>query len=504
MPKPRTLRAVAPLLAAMLLAGCNSTGTVQLPDSGIILEAASPQSLRGTAGGPLKTPPVVVARDERGQALRGVPVSWRVAAGGGALADSVTVTDAAGQAAALWTLPSTPGTYSAVAALSMDGSGVQFDATAGLDTVPPRLVGLVFPVDSVEVGAEAVPLRLTVVAADSGSGLYWTVLDLRSPSGGQTTSCTVLAGASDTTAERSVSCSLEIPAHAEPGAWQVDFVTLQDRIRNEAQLPTAALAGAGFPTTMVVSALEPDTAPPTLLTLSFEPDSVAVDSADATVVFTAQLFDSIAGVQKAQLAVDAPAGTGFVECLDMDRVDGDSRHGTWQCPVTIPQGAHPGTWTVARFTAWDEAGNWKNWLHDELVAGGVPTEITVTNADADTVPPVLLGVAVQPDSVHLAGGDVPVVVSLSVADDGMGVQYAEVSLRAPGANSASGCRMESPSEGTTANGVYRCTLTIPAAGVAGEWALDYLTVVDGAGNHLDLDTQGLVDAGFDPYVEVTR
>lgn len=488
----------------ILLLACDGDPADPPPDPGgpsVTLEAVSPLELTGTAGGPLKTPPAVVARDEEGRAVAGLEVRWSVDTGGGEVTDTFTTTDGAGEASTIWMLPPTVGTYATQA--SAEGvDPVTFDATAGPDTVPPTLTGLMFGADTVEVGYDAVELPVRVTAVDSGSGVYWTVVRLRGPSTSQTASCSVLAEARDTATERVTDCTLAIPAHAEAGPWTVDALVLQDRIRNETQTTGEELANAGLSAGVEVASAAPDTVPPMLLALSFEPDTVTVDSGPATVLFTAELVDSLSGVRAAQLAVDAPQ-SGFVECLEMDRVEGTAARGTWSCPVTIQQGAQPGTWTLVRFTAWDRADNWKSTFTAELRTAGFPTQLTVLNSDPDTAAPALVGLSLQPDSVQLSGSAVPVEIGLAVTDD-RGVAQVEASLRAPGASSASGCAATTPAEGTATDGVFRCSVDIPAAGVAGEWTVDNVSVIDGAGNRIDLSTQQLLDAGLDPVVTVIR
>lgn len=503
MRRSRNVQAVAVAAATLLVWGCSSKGTVN-PENSPTLQAASPVSLVGTEGGVLKTAPAVVVRDSRGNPLTGVSIQWRVQAGGGTVVDAATQTDGQGQASALWKLPDQQGTYAVVASLASGSDSVVFDAVAGPDTVPPALLGLERADSAVSVGDSAVTTRFTVLGADSGSGLYWTIVRLNSPGGGASTMCSITAAATDSTTDDTVPCDLTIPAHAAAGEWRISTLTLQDRIRNETQLSGDSLAALGYPVTVQVSSMAPDTTPPKLVALSFQPDSVDLDSTSATVTFTAQLADSVSGVAQAQLAVDAPAQTGSVECLQMSLKAGDTHDGTWSCPVTFPKDGRPGTWTLARFTAWDAAGNWKSWLTPDLEGAGFPTGITVTNADADTVPPVLDSLDVTPDSVQLSGSDVDIEVSIGASDAGVGVDHVDVSIRAPGATNATGCGMDAPTEGTVAKGVYRCTLTIPAAGVAGAWAIDDVSIVDAAGNSLDLSTQDLVDAGFNPYVQVTR
>ncbi len=499
--KSRRVWPVAAAAATILACGCTSKEAVS-PEQNPTIEALSAVSLQGTVDGVLT--PSVVVRDSHGNPVSGLPIQWRVETGGGSVVDSVTQSDDQGRASATWLLPAHQGTYTAVARVDPIDS-LSFYAVVAPDSVPPVLLGLERRDSAVQVGDTAVHVRFTVMAADSGSGVYWTVVRLSPPGGSGGAMCSNLSADTAHSIERTVPCDLAIPAHAKPGPWHVSLLVLQDRMRNETQLTGAQLASRGYPVTVQVSSATSDLLPPRILSLSMKPDSVALDTADATVVFSARLVDDgVSGVKQAQLAVDALNPDLFVECLNMSLVSGSVQDGIWSCPVTFPKGGRPGTWNVARFTAWDATGNSKTWMTSNLQQAGLHTGITVTDAHADTVPPVLLSLSVQPDSVHLVDAAATVEVSIGAADDGLGIAYVEALIGGPSDNGSVGKRMTVPAEGNVANGVYRCTLTIPAAGVAGTWALEHVILADSAGNTRDLSPQDLVDAGFDPYVKVTR
>lgn len=154
------------------------------------------------------------------QALNGVPVTFTVTSGGGAVSQTTVTTDANGEAATVFTLGPTPGVQTVTASISDDVT-VTFTATALLD----RTLALVSGDGQFFAPGRALPLPLVVRAQDNGVdapgvGIVWTVISgtaTTMPSTGSTdatgqASTTVVAGAAPGTlairAERSDDASV--------------------------------------------------------------------------------------------------------------------------------------------------------------------------------------------------------------------------------------------------------------------------------------------------------
>ena len=116
-------RRVLPFLLGGLLAGCDHT-TPLVPTN---VAATSGDAQTDTVARVLPAPLVVTVMVEGGNPVVGAPVVWAVQSGGGSVT-AATVTDAAGQASATWTLGPIAGAQSVHVTAS--GRSVTFTATA--------------------------------------------------------------------------------------------------------------------------------------------------------------------------------------------------------------------------------------------------------------------------------------------------------------------------------------------------------------------------------------
>jgi Domain of unknown function (DUF1929)/Bacterial Ig-like domain (group 1)/Kelch motif len=119
-------------LGVLLLAGSAITCTSEPnPPSGAAqLSMAGGNSQEAPAGQALANPIAVLVTDDNGEAVSGVAVDWSADDGGSVSASSVETGDD-GRASVTWTLGPTPGSQTATAAVDgLDGSPVQFTATA--------------------------------------------------------------------------------------------------------------------------------------------------------------------------------------------------------------------------------------------------------------------------------------------------------------------------------------------------------------------------------------
>ena len=116
-------RRVLPFLLGALLAGCDHT-TPLVPTN---VAAASGDAQTDTVARVLPAPLVVTVMVEGGNPVVGAPVVWAVQSGGGSVT-AATVTDAAGQASATWTLGPIAGAQ--LDHVTASGRSVTFTATA--------------------------------------------------------------------------------------------------------------------------------------------------------------------------------------------------------------------------------------------------------------------------------------------------------------------------------------------------------------------------------------
>jgi hypothetical protein len=115
--------------------------TESLGAGSLRLQVASGNGQQGTAGTRLANPITVKVLDGNGGAVGGIPVDFSVTGGGGSLSTSRAVSNAAGLAAAEWTLGPSPGPNGARAAISgLTAQAVTFTATGAASTNPGPLL----------------------------------------------------------------------------------------------------------------------------------------------------------------------------------------------------------------------------------------------------------------------------------------------------------------------------------------------------------------------------
>jgi hypothetical protein len=502
MTRSRAVLLVALFALAACSGGTDSTEPVGPPAH---LELVSGPDQSGYVGTTLAQPLVVRVTDAKGRGVADQPITWQVDDEGGTISVVDSATGADGTARAEWTLGLQVGTF-AVSAAVTGVPPVSFTATSMADTVAPQVSGFALTPAALDVTQAEDTVTFTVQASDNASGIAVVWIIVRKPDGSVPGACGTLEPASGSRTDGTWECRFIIPKSAMQGEWTIDGIEVQDRVLNDRRYTSAELTAAGFPTSITVTSAEQDVTAPTLASLSFTPSAVDVTAAAATITFTARFTDAGSGVRAAQLNIQATAGSPtspqWAECLEMTRDTGSPADGTWSCDVTIPKGAIGGEWQVNRVWAWDVADNLMMLTTADLTDAGQPTSITVTSASADTIPPVLTAFSITPDTVDVSTSAALVTFTASIEDAGSGLTFADVILRAPGASSANGCRLQRTS-GTASAGTYSCSWQISEFSSAGEWGAE-VSLKDVTGNARGYSPAQLEAAGFTGSVIVTR
>jgi|GEM_PF-1605796 len=131
------------VISDWVLSGAVQTTQVVVPTT---LAIAAGNNQNGSTGQPLTNPLVVRVTDMNGDPLAGVVVNWQVTAGGGAVSEAMTMTDATGQSSTLLTLGAAAGTNTVRASVA-NLTPVDFSAmgAAGFNGAP--LAGSANPLD---------------------------------------------------------------------------------------------------------------------------------------------------------------------------------------------------------------------------------------------------------------------------------------------------------------------------------------------------------------------
>src|ERR1035438_2361435 len=121
-------------------------------------------------------------------------------------------------------------------------------------------------------------------------------------------------------------------------------------------------------------------------------------------------------------------------------------------------------------------------------------------AVSDTTPPQLTAFSFTPNAVDVSASAQSVTVNATITDDLSGVSYAYVYFVGPYNQQVYGYFYRT--SGTTLNGTYQATVTVPRFVAAGVWKA-YVQLSDSAGNYSNLQASNLVTLGFPTDLAVT-
>ncbi|HEU0080162.1 MAG TPA: Ig-like domain-containing protein, partial [Longimicrobiaceae bacterium] len=269
---------------------------------------------------------------------------------------------------------------------------------------------------------------------------------------------------------------------------------------------TAASEGKNGSAAVTVTTAADVTAPE-LRGFSFSPASVDVGSAAAPVEFSFTVADAGSGVVYASVLVSpAPSssgGPGSPFCSAGPGPSAPSPGGTWKCTAAFPQGSAPGTWYVHAVYLTDAGSNQRTLTRAELQAAGFPTTIQVTGVAPDADAPVVAGLSFTPAAVNVSAGAAPVEFSVRITDAGSGTKELQLRVLGPVAGQQQFCSGSARASGTPADGVWKCTVSIPMGSAPGEWYVGQLQVEDVVGNRRVYSREMLQAAGFPTAITVS-
>ncbi|HEY2067459.1 MAG TPA: Ig-like domain-containing protein [Gemmatimonadaceae bacterium] len=363
------------------------------------------------------------------------------------------------------------------------------------DLTPPSVASLSASPASINVssGAQVVTFSANVLDA-GGSGVSRVDFALNAPQGTANNpvyACSAMSLSSGTSSNGVWTCPMTIPAGSAPGTWTVSVVAI-DAVLNRRSLSSANLASSGLQSTIAVANSNPDNTPPAPVGgLNGIPPQVDVTTQPATMTVSVRLTDAGAGVAHFDLALVAPDGKTSVGCSAAAPITGTTADGTWQCAVTIPQGAQAGNWSIL-IRAIDAVFN--------TYQSAASSTLTVVDNAPDTTPPTFVGLTVSPTTVDVSTGAQTVTATAHLTDTGTGVSSFVFRVAAPDSTIAR-CLADHPTAGTPSDGTWTCQITIPPGGAAGDWAIT-VQASDAALNTATLGTAALSAANFPTKITV--
>ena len=120
-------------------------------------------------------------------------------------------------------------------------------------------------------------------------------------------------------------------------------------------------------------------------------------------------------------------------------------------------------------------------------------------AQCDTTPPALTGFSFSPASIDTTLAAQSVTCNMTLTDAPAGVASATCAFTAPDMFHRASCTATSPSSGTTSNGTWSCSISVPRYSPSGVWTAA-VSAVDTVGNSANLNP---ATSGFPSMLSVT-
>ncbi|WP_179556081.1 cell wall-binding repeat-containing protein, partial [Pseudoclavibacter sp. JAI123] len=173
------------------------------------------------------------------------------------------------------------------------------------------------------------------------------------------------------------------------------------------------------------------------------------------------------------LSHDSGQSAGFGQ---MSLISGSSFDGTYERTVTIPAGSAPGAWDVSLYPLRDNLGNSGSFGPP----ASYPQTLTVSNGPSDVSPPTLHSFDFTPKTVDVSKSSATVKVTTRISDPS-GAQAPYITLSHDSGQSA-GFGQMSLISGSSFDGTYERTVTIPAGSAPGAWDVSLYPLRDNLGN----------------------
>lgn len=375
------------------------------------------------------------------------------------------------------------------------------------DTTPPSLADIILSDTSIDIGGGETSFDVTLQLTDDLSGLASAgklAAEIRfvSPSG-QILDATYYDGPiSGTVLDGNYQTVVSLGPFSEAGTWIVEYAHLTDDAGNQTFLdPTNSpkLAATSF---QVINP-NSDVSPPILKSISLSDTSIDIGAGETSFDVTLQLADNLiglaaAGYLAAEIRFVSPSGQIADATYYDGPISGTALDGTYRTTVSLSSFAEAGTWTVQYAHLTDKAGN-QTFLDGPSTALLQPVSFTVSGAASDSTPPKLESLKVVSGNLK-SDGSSEFQISAHLTDDKSGIAedpYLSLEIRFRSASGliADGTNYGVITTGTSHDGVYQATVNLGSFAEAGVWTVEYVHIVDAAGNNAFLTPDNAPELG---------
>lgn len=227
------------------------------------------------------------------------------------------------------------------------------------------------------------------------------------------------------------------------------------------------------------NAASPDVSEPQLVEFEVSPLSIDVSTREQTVAVRARITDDQAGTETPTMTLSSQRTSQSAGFGPMRLIEGDALDGWWSWSATVPRGAAPGNWDVVLYPLRDARGN----------AGefGPPARFSsvvnvVNPSGSDTTPPQVVDFEVLPTAVDVSTAAQTVSVRARITDNSSGTTAPTMTLSSTTTDQTTGFGPMQLVEGSSLDGWWEWSATVPVGAAAGNWAVVLYPLRDARGN----------------------
>lgn len=338
------------------------------------------------------------------------------------------------------------------------------------DTTPPVLDSVTFNPTSAVAGDTVTAI---VEVYDEMSEIFSILIQIKTQSGLSGVSINDILSNWNHIDGNRYSREFTILDHDIGGKWYVSYVAINDTVGNQLSRTYAA---DDSPYTFNVTSPNPDTTPPVLNSITFEPTSV---NAGNTVIVIVDAEDDLSELNAIHLQILNPKGGQLTHLSGgiggWAHIDG-SRYSR---SFTLAGFSLGGEWFVSHMSIFDNVGNY---FSMDYTADDSPYKFDVNATTPDTTQPTLTDITFEPSTAQ-AGETVSIIVETQ--DDLSGIFHIVVDVSNPEGRQK--ISLSDPLSLWTDddNNRYRYDFTLDELALSGTWYVSLVQLRDNANNYLD-------------------
>eukprot|EP00042_Codosiga_hollandica_P059532 m.919648 g.919648 ORF g.919648 m.919648 type:complete len:5113 (+) comp60190_c0_seq1:147-15485(+) len=353
------------------------------------------------------------------------------------------------------------------------------------DELPPSITGLTLWPTTFDTSRAGGLLQIQIAFFDDFAGLGSCSVWFRDPSGSTSTSASTSLPrdlTSGSVLDGTVNITLNLALGTAKGLWLLMQVTCSDASGAQTSLTSlndfrqalGVSATPGFNQTGSA-----DATPPAIIALTFNPPAIDTSLSGVNVNVFLNVSDDLAGVTSCMVQLRLNSSNSYATTTLSTLLNGTRTSGFLSNTLWFPRFSQFGFWNLSQVSCNDAVGRSTIFTQDVDLLLLSPTPgsgvlgVNQTSSPCDLAPNNITSVAMTPSSVDTSLASRSLTLLLGVTDDCSGVSYCRVDLVDPGTfvtrNYYGYTGNGAITSGTSTNGQFSLTFTLPAFSSKGFW-----------------------------------